>query len=128
MGVIYLYLEFLQRSWKYFQKHLENSNMFKFPLCDFIHKNGPASIPFPSINAIYMIDLLDENFKIMYNAHFVKTTHSRSSVILFAVQVWDASEEIKIELIQVRCGSISKHETLDIFYASCAKISVLCVS
>ena len=49
------------------KKHLENSNVFKFPSCDFIHKNGPARTPFPSIRAIHIIGLLVENLKMRYN-------------------------------------------------------------
>jgi hypothetical protein len=69
------------------KKHLENSNVFKFSSFDFIHKNGPANIPFASMLAICIVDLLVENFKIRYNEYYVNATHTRSSVILFAVEV-----------------------------------------
>jgi len=72
--------------------------VFKFSSCDFIHKNGTANIRFQSIHAIFIIDLLVENFKMRYNEYSVNATPTGSSVILFAVEVRDALEDVKIEI------------------------------
>jgi len=89
----------LQWSWNYFQKNtwkiLTHLNFLRVIL---IKKNGLARTHFRSIHAIHIIGLLVRNFKMRYNDWTVNATHTHSSVIFFAVEVWDALEDMKIEI------------------------------
>jgi hypothetical protein len=46
-----------------FWKHLGNGNMCHFSSCDLLHKDGSVSVPFPSAQAVEMIDSLAEKLK-----------------------------------------------------------------
>jgi hypothetical protein len=48
---------------KLFSKHLENSILCHFSSCDLLHNDGSVFIPFPSAQAVEMIDSLAKNLK-----------------------------------------------------------------
>jgi len=62
--------------------------------CDLLHKDGSISTPFPSDQAIEMIDSLAENFKIRFSDFHGHVTHTHISENAASIEDSDAPEKL----------------------------------
>jgi hypothetical protein len=87
---------------KLFRKQLKNVNMCHFDFCDLLHKDGSASVPFPSVRAVEMIDSLAESFEMRFSAFRSHAVDIRIFENPFFVEVSDAPEKLQLELIELQ--------------------------
>jgi hypothetical protein len=64
-----------------------------FSSCNFLHKDGSVSVPFPSAHAVEMIDSLAENFKMRFNDLCSHATNICIFENPFSIDVSDAPEK-----------------------------------
>jgi hypothetical protein len=84
---------------KLFWKQLQNANLCHFSSCDFLHKDGYESVPFPTVRDVEMIDSLAANFKMRFNDFRSRDINIRTSENPFFVEVSDGPKEMQRELI-----------------------------
>jgi hypothetical protein len=83
---------------KLFRKQLRSVNSCHFYACDL-----PVSVPFLSVRAVEMTDSLAKNFTMSFSGFPTHATNMSIFENLFSVEVSNASEKLKLELIELHC-------------------------